>query len=41
MSRANDIDPSIITHNLLELTIVEEMLIARVHIQTECFQIRG
>lgn len=41
MSAGNRIDPGPIDHGLDEPTIVEEMLIARVHIQVECFQIRG
>lgn len=40
MSAANKMDPSLIDYSLNDPTIVEEMLIVRVHIQVECFQIR-
>lgn len=41
MSATNRIDLGRIDYRLDKPTIVEEMLIARVHIQVECFQIRG
>lgn len=41
MSAANRMDPGRIDYGLDDPTIVEEMLMARVHIQVECFQIRG
>lgn len=41
MSASNRMDPSRIDYTLNKPTIVEEMLIARVYIQVECFQIRG
>lgn len=41
MSASNRIDPSRIDYSIEDPTIVEEILIARVYIQVECFQIRG
>lgn len=41
ISAANRIDLGLINYRLNKPTIVEEILIARVHIQVECFQIRG
>lgn len=41
ISARNRIDLGRIDYRLNKPTIVEEMLIARVYIQTECFQIRG
>lgn len=41
MSASNRIDPGRIDYSLKDPTIVKEMLIARVHIQVEYFQIRG
>lgn len=41
MSAGNRIDPGRIDYSLDEPTIVKEMLIVRIHIQVECFQIRG
>lgn len=41
ISAGNRMDPGRIDYSLEDPTIVEEMLIARVHIQVECFQIRG
>lgn len=41
MSASNKMDPSRLDYRLDKPTIVEKMLIARIHIQVECFQIRG
>lgn len=41
MSAGNRMDLGRIDYSLDEPTIVEEMLIARIYIQVECFQIRG
>lgn len=41
MSAGNRIDLGRINYSLDEPTIVKEMLIARIYIQVECFQIRG
>lgn len=40
MSASNRIDPSRIDYSIEDPTIVKEMLIARIYIQVECFQIR-